>query len=48
MFAIRVLPQSQSDADGQRLGEITIDEFVEQFACSPVEVAIDQLETLWR
>lgn len=48
MFAIRVLPLSQSDSDGQRLGEITIDDFEEQFACNPVDIAIDQMETHWR
>jgi len=48
MFAIRVLPQSQADSDGQRLGEITIGDFREQFACNPVVGAIEEMGAQWR
>ncbi len=48
MFSIRVLPPEKSDIDGVRLGEITVGDFTEQFACYPVLEAVDRLDNLWR
>jgi hypothetical protein len=48
MFAIRVLPASQLGPDGQRLGEITIGDFTERFACNFPKGSIEQLESNWR
>lgn len=47
MFSIRVLPPDESDIDGVRLGEITIGDFTEQFACYPILGPVDQLDDLW-
>ena len=44
MFAIRMLPESQSGPDGEPLGEITIGDFTERFACYPA----DSREARWR
>jgi hypothetical protein len=48
MFSIRVLPPSESDVDGQRLGEIIIGEFSERFICCPIERTVDEMEGFWR
>lgn len=48
MFSIRTLPAIESDVDGQRLGEISIDGFTEQFACYPVGVSVNELDRIWR
>lgn len=48
MFAIRILPATESDIDRQRLGEITIGEFTEQFACYPDGASFDELDRVWR
>jgi hypothetical protein len=48
MFSIRVLPATESDVDSQRLGEISIGEFTERFACYPVGASVDELDRLWR
>ena len=46
-FAIHVLPPTQLGPDGQRLGQITVGKFTEQFACHPTTATVDQMETLW-
>ncbi len=48
MFAIRTLPATVSDVEGQRLGEISIDGFTEQFACYPVGVSVNELDLVWK
>lgn len=48
MFAIRVLPTTEIDVDDQRLGEISIGEFTERFACHPSGASIDELDRVWR
>ena len=48
MFAIRVLPATERDVDGQHLGEITISEFTERFACYPGGAGADELDRVWR
>jgi hypothetical protein len=48
MFDIRVLPASQLGPDGQRLGEITIGDFIEQFVCHRHSIPVDEFEVLWR
>jgi hypothetical protein len=44
MFAIRMLPDSQSEPDGPPLGQITIGDFTERFAC----FAADSRELKWK
>ena len=48
MFSIRVLPANESDVDSQRLGEISIGEFTERFACYPNGPNADELDSAWR
>lgn len=49
MFSIRVLPTTECGVDGQRLGEISISEFTERFACYPVgNKNVDELDGVWR
>jgi hypothetical protein len=48
MFDIRVLPAAQLGPDGQRLGEITIEDFTERFACHRYAKPVDEFEGLWR
>ena len=48
MFSIRALPTIEGDIDGQRLGEISINEFTEQFACYPIGTTVDDLDRVWR
>jgi hypothetical protein len=48
MFSIRVLPVTECDEDGQRLGEISINEFTEQFACYSGGVGVDELDRAWK
>ncbi len=48
MFSIRVLPPHQCNVDGQRLGEISIGDFAEQFTCYPIFGSVDELECIWR
>lgn len=44
MFAIHILPRSESCPDGEPLAEITIGDFSERFQCTPS----DSLESEWR
>ena len=44
MFSIRILPPEASEPDGPPLGEITIGDFTESFACYPA----DSREAKWR
>src|SRR5437879_5043965 len=46
MFAIRLLPPTRVDLDGQRLGEIVVGDFRETFACHSDDFA--GLEDGWR
>jgi hypothetical protein len=50
MFAIRVLPATESDVDGKRFGEIIISEFTERFFCFcyPGGASVDELDRIWR
>lgn len=48
MFDIRVLPVTQLGPDGERLGEITVGEFTERFACHGHAKPVDEFENLWR
>lgn len=48
MFSVRVLPRSQRGSDGQRLGEITIGNFTEVFACYPVGESLVRMEARWQ
>jgi hypothetical protein len=47
-FAIYLLPPIQLGPDGQRMGQITIGKFTEQFACHPTTATVDQMETVWQ
>lgn len=47
-FSIHVLPPTQLSPDGQRLGQITVGEFTEQFACHSTTSTVDQMETTWQ
>ena len=48
MFAIRVLPPTQLGPDGERLGEISIGDFTEHFACYESPLPLDQTELQWK
>src|SRR5262245_42081825 len=48
MFQIKLLPPTELGPEGQRLGEIAIGEFVEQFHCSPITADGASLEATWR
>ncbi|MBX3397976.1 MAG: hypothetical protein KF873_04475 [Gemmataceae bacterium] len=45
MFAIRLLPETQRGSDGERLGEIVVDDFRETFSCHLENYA--ELEYEW-
>jgi len=48
MFSIRVLPESERGIEGERLGEIIIDDFRERFVCVPGDESVKQMENRWR
>ena len=48
MFSIRTIPNIKSEVDGQRLGEMSIDGFTEQFACCAVGVSTNELDRVWK
>lgn len=47
MFAIQLLPNSQRGPDGQRLGRITVGDFIEEFPCYSRDENVDDLEWGW-
>lgn len=47
MFDIRVLPASRLGPENERLGEITIGDFSERFACHPYSRRVDEFEAAW-
>ena len=47
VFSIRLLPATECDPDGQRLGEIRIDSFVERFAIYPFAGSAESLAAGW-
>ena len=48
MFSIGVLPASRLGPEGERLGEITIGDFAERFACDPGGESLARMEARWR
>ena len=48
MFSIRVLPESEVGAEGERLGEITVGDFRERFACFTSDDSLAQMQARWR
>ena len=48
MFEIRLLANSKLGPDGQRLGEITIGDFTEEFSCYSNDGSVDDMERRWR
>ncbi len=50
MFDIQLLKESEADLNGARLGKITIGNFVERFACYPIEVDddVNELPMTWQ
>ena len=48
MFSIRLLPLTKRNADNQRLGELVVGDFHENFVCHGWSVNLDGLEAYWR
>ena len=47
-FDIRLLPSTQLGDEGERLGQITIGDFHERFACYPVNDSIESMPAQWK
>ena len=48
MFEIRLIDRSERSPDGQRLGVITVGDFVERFACHAADGSDDSMPHRWR
>jgi len=46
-FSIRLLPITICGPDGQRLGEIRIEDFTERFAVHPITGSVDDVAATW-
>jgi hypothetical protein len=48
MFAIQLLPPSESDPEQGRFGMIIIGDCSERFACYAMDIGFDDIENVWR